>query len=1383
MAITDAAYEALRERAKAVKPEELLKPTRYWIAVLFEERDPSEVAEQTDFLWIKGNGKTTIEAVRNVYEQRKSGDFCLQLGLRPTESTERMADLNKYHDRLIVLLPIRLAPPVSSTHTSAVASSPPPMVKPEPVQAGPAALPPFIANSMHSTSTQASPTGRDKHMSIFKLSQRPAEPPSALAVSPTMSSQSIQPFPPPESPLPSQPPHLPSSTLATPGPSIAPAVPHEHRQLDGPQYTNDSRIMNAFQAAQSRQNTWLEPYLPQSQGKTAPSLASRHQSVGAHVFGTPSQHAASPFAPERPQLSSSMPLSTSSNRPPSEDQCVSRAPSGITAEPQYPFLQQLSSETDPEMLEKGVEKAMELLKKLQTRLNDDRTENRELWLQPIEDAEKGTGRTRTVIGVVGNTGAGKSSVINALLDEERLVPTNCMRACTAVVTELSYNDSEDEQSRYQADVEFIKQEDWHKELGTLFDELLDGSGKIAKEASNPDSEAGIAYAKISSVYPNKTKDQLATGGLEPLLRDVAVNNILGTTRHITDSDSLKFCQKLQTYVDSQEKASGRPKKDEIRRMEYWPLIKVVKIYTKADALSTGAVLVDLPGVHDSNAARAAVADGYIKQCTGLWIVAPITRAVDDKAAKTLLGNSFKRQLKLDGTYGNVTFICSKTDDISIEEAVLSLNLDETAETSWQESDDLRNQVEDIKNKISQCRDAKGVYSSIIDDCDEQMEIWEKLNDDLEDGKTVYPPSEKKRRRSFAKTSSQKKRRTEGLGDDFITDASEDSEPSASEPETEDEEGGRQALTSGYIESKKHELRLQKKKAKDERNMLEDQMKALRKETKELNERIAAMDHMISALCIKSRNDYSRGAIQQDFAAGIKELDMETALEEDEEHFDPDQELRDYDEVARSLPVFCISSRAFQKLSGRLKRDKAVPGFENINETEMPQLRAHCKKLTESGRAASSRNFLNSLSQLLNSMNLWASNGTNGSHLTADQQHREAQFLEQKLTELRNGLDKVVDKTLSRITDGLTQNIFDNYDRAIQNASDASIPTAQKWGAHRDEGGLHFQTYLATVRRNGVYAGVAGLRDFNGELAEPMMRQLTRGWERAFQRILPKQLDKFKTKTLEVLTGFHNNVIKRANDIGVSIAATTALSGQLRNYEPFLSGQVQTIKDMMTAFQREVNREFTPSIAVAMERAYDLCSAEHGAGSYMRMKGHMTTHVNRHRTKMFQDACNAVRKRLDEFSEKVKLGLGSRSRGVYDTAQRDYLAVLGKMGTAGVSATQVEVSLKSDISDILQTGEDMFRRLFESAEDRAEARDEVEAQEETENINCDEAHPGVGSAEDDTRNQVANEWEGGRPNIASEAKENSPTGGMVNLQKSADTATAEATVLRSLDTDG
>ncbi|KAI9870035.1 MAG: hypothetical protein M1823_008870, partial [Watsoniomyces obsoletus] len=107
---------------------------------------------------------------------------------------------------------------------------------------------------------------------------------------------------------------------------------------------------------------------------------------------------------------------------------------------------------------------------------------------------------------------------------------------------------------------------------------------------------------------------------------------LGTERKLDSDDASMFYRKLQHYVDSKEKSTGKDKNDKekkTREMEFWPLIKVVRLYVRASALATGAVIVDLPGVHDSNQARAAVAQNYMKACTGLWIVAPITRAVDD----------------------------------------------------------------------------------------------------------------------------------------------------------------------------------------------------------------------------------------------------------------------------------------------------------------------------------------------------------------------------------------------------------------------------------------------------------------------------------------------------------------------------------------------------------------------------------------------------------------------------------------------------------------------------------------------------------------------------------------------------------------------------------
>ena len=85
------------------------------------------------------------------------------------------------------------------------------------------------------------------------------------------------------------------------------------------------------------------------------------------------------------------------------------------------------------------------------------------------------------------------------------------------------------------------------------------------------------------------------------MKEPGVREVLGTTKLVEKSRPEPFYRALQHYVDSKEKSTGDPnKKKEKKQMEFWPLIKVVRIYTKADALSTGAVIVDLPGVHDSN---------------------------------------------------------------------------------------------------------------------------------------------------------------------------------------------------------------------------------------------------------------------------------------------------------------------------------------------------------------------------------------------------------------------------------------------------------------------------------------------------------------------------------------------------------------------------------------------------------------------------------------------------------------------------------------------------------------------------------------------------------------------------------------------------------------
>ena len=234
-------------------------------------------------------------------------------------------------------------------------------------------------------------------------------------------------------------------------------------------------------------------------------------------------------------------------------------------------LQKLLNDQPLEILEKGVKAGVGLLDQLNDIFKPRLADSAEatMWAEKIEKIKKQAVKSRTVVGVVGNTGAGKSSVINAMLEKERLVPTNCMRACTAVITEISYNDSN---IPYRAEIEFIDRADWQRELDILFQELFDGSGHVSHDCTNEDSEAGVAWAKIKAVYPQITKEMLENGDPDMLMRHENAR-VLGTTRKLSEHNNLVFYRKLQSVMDTKEKIEkiGRDgKKYKVKEPAYWP---------------------------------------------------------------------------------------------------------------------------------------------------------------------------------------------------------------------------------------------------------------------------------------------------------------------------------------------------------------------------------------------------------------------------------------------------------------------------------------------------------------------------------------------------------------------------------------------------------------------------------------------------------------------------------------------------------------------------------------------------------------------------------------------------------------------------------------------
>ncbi|KAG6874834.1 hypothetical protein C0992_006355 [Termitomyces sp. T32_za158] len=247
-------------------------------------------------------------------------------------------------------------------------------------------------------------------------------------------------------------------------------------------------------------------------------------------------------------------------------------------------------------------------------------------------------------------------------------------SCTAVVTEVSYH----KKPTIDADVSFLSEADWKEELAVLLTDLVGDDGNL-KRSTDLKRDAGIAWSKVHAVYPNISEEQLLNMSADNIIAlDQTIAETLGTTKNIIAADSKSFAKKIGKYINSNDEKRGDKRKDKAKLKGHWqaldnvnegsgtsgskdqtadadvpalwPLIRQVSVRCNAAALSTGAVLVDLPGTSDSypdghrlyypnqgvadaNVARNNIAKDYMKKCDCIWILAPITRAVDDKTAR------------------------------------------------------------------------------------------------------------------------------------------------------------------------------------------------------------------------------------------------------------------------------------------------------------------------------------------------------------------------------------------------------------------------------------------------------------------------------------------------------------------------------------------------------------------------------------------------------------------------------------------------------------------------------------------------------------------------------------------------------------------------------
>ncbi|KAM0566891.1 hypothetical protein ACHAP9_006902 [Verticillium nonalfalfae] len=247
---------------------------------------------------------------------------------------------------------------------------------------------------------------------------------------------------------------------------------------------------------------------------------------------------------------------------------------------------------------------------------DDMTGLAELknWAQEMREAENKHRSFELLVGVAGSTGAGKTSLLNALLGIHEFLPSSCEQAATAVVCQVSWNHDMRAGFEYRAEVDFHSYAEIEQQVETLF-QAMSCLEEIEDRHDNDEDARIQDQAEAQAVIDDVLGKVQAVWGTGLSLQDF---------REMT-AENLMECNK-----------------DVLR------------------------LLGTTKSLHDSDPEKLARQQFYEKLSVTI-IVAPIIRAADEMTAHSLLGNQQELRLQMDGRYHSkgFGFVLTKSDDINI----------------------------------------------------------------------------------------------------------------------------------------------------------------------------------------------------------------------------------------------------------------------------------------------------------------------------------------------------------------------------------------------------------------------------------------------------------------------------------------------------------------------------------------------------------------------------------------------------------------------------------------------------------------------------------------------------------------------------------------------
>ncbi|KAF2688370.1 hypothetical protein K458DRAFT_414140 [Lentithecium fluviatile CBS 122367] len=335
-----------------------------------------------------------------------------------------------------------------------------------------------------------------------------------------------------------------------------------------------------------------------------------------------------------------------------------------------------------------------------------------------------------IVGLVGDSGVGKSSLINSLLDKVDLARASSSgTACTCAVTEYLFHDRDD----------FIVKVDYFPldELKKQFEELLTAyrdyqslpprNSRGGTENGEDDNDRRTLQRKADlagQTFRASFRERLEQ--TPTVLSSMPFGHAVGT---MVEWASLLLPQQgRQESFSTIEGCSSRLREltsesdDSLPSgvsRTCWPFIQKLQVYLKAYILSKGLIITDLPGLRDLNSARKAITERYVRKCHQIFVVARIDRAITDESIREIF------ELALRANLSKIDVICTRSEEIQVREArhdwpaerAVIEEMQGRIDADTEDIDSLREEIEEFEQDLTHLTHQDGLrFARLQQDC-------------------------------------------------------------------------------------------------------------------------------------------------------------------------------------------------------------------------------------------------------------------------------------------------------------------------------------------------------------------------------------------------------------------------------------------------------------------------------------------------------------------------------------------------------------------------------------------------------------------------------------------------------------------------------------------